>query len=606
MSRFDTYIAQKADALSPQGVAPQDAAMSAGVQSAPSRFDQYEASKSQQNASAKAVQASPVANQMSSQGFETLPGVQDEKSYADAIGNAASKGMSLGGLGWDTAPLIAAIPATETDKELGRDYFDRVLTTKKQMDESFAKTAALHPGLTAVTQGITSIPKTIAISGTLSDLGVVTARGQGAVTAGLEALTQSKKESVKGTATEVAQAAAFGYGLGALFDGYSSFKGGVGQSAVDEFGNPLGRPPTIDPLNADRVGVKVKPRPNGDFDIKFGGGYKDSYKLGKEQGKVFFDPEAQAQVEDEVARVFGTEARPGTIPQLIGKTKKDLGTARDEIFKKRGGVPTDVEAGLNRAEMRIEAFDPGGDSVRVGYKSDMQKKIRDLKIDLATKSNTPGDLGQVPLRDAFTAKQNLGERIFGKQNLYRGADDARQIFKDLYGDLGSAASTVDGEVKVLTDAFAGLYKMEENSFNLSKVKSLIDPQAGTAREAYQDFIKPFKDMDPDIRAALMPDIQEYIATELPQTINKVAVMKAITPGTGISPWAIKLSYLTKGTGLKAARSLGALAKKGQGLGAGEAADMIKSSLGTINQGIQNQAPKIGAGLGTLTGNAVVK
>lgn len=67
MSRFDEYLSQKGSDLSPQNVSPQDSANPSGVQAAPSRFDQYEVSKSQQNAGAKVLEGPPTLENQATQ-----------------------------------------------------------------------------------------------------------------------------------------------------------------------------------------------------------------------------------------------------------------------------------------------------------------------------------------------------------------------------------------------------------------------------------------------------------------------------------------------------------------------------------------------------------
>ncbi len=188
-------------------------------------------------------------------------------------------------------------------------------------------------------------------------------------------------------------------------------------------------------------------------------------------------------------------------------------------------------------------------------------------MNLRSKSPT-SSLNDVPLREAFMNKQDLGEKIFGDSQVYRKAPDARNILTNLWSDLGKSVSSADesGQVKTLTDGFAALYKMQDNAINsATKIKALTSPTATAAREAYKDFINPMMKLDPNTRASLMPDLQEYIATEMPKTLNKQAVINAVTnnaDSSGGLGWLMNKLYLNKATAYKTAGALGSVSNIG--------------------------------------------
>lgn len=395
-----------------------------------------------------------------------------------------------------------------------------------------------HPVLEAAGEILGSIPLSIATRASATPARLFTS---GAAFG----LGSSNKEDL----TTAADDATIGGLISLATGGLARIKGNKIAPAVgEEFNNlGLGRK-AIDSLNPENIGITSKIRPNGDFDIKFGGGLKDAFILSKDSKKFLSSPELQAQVTDEVANIFGTESRPGAIPTLIAQTKDKLGVARDGVLQSKGAMATDTESALKKAWDRIKTYDTGGDVEKENAIKDLSQRLQNIELNLRSKSPT-ASLNDVPLLQTFSEKQNLGEKLFGTSQLYRKAPDARNIVQGVWSDLAKASGKVDPEVKTLTDAFSSLYKMENNAINSpAKMKALTSPTAGPARAAYQDFIKPLKDLDPNVRASLMPELQEYIATQMPKTLNKQAVINSVNSSAdskGGLGWVMNKLYLNK-------------------------------------------------------------
>lgn len=584
--------------------------------------DKYLAEKQSAQADAPSTGAGFDPNQyLQSKGVQTLPNqgnIQDgataAKSFAqtagNAIANAASKGLSVGGLGRDLAPFVSAAFPTATDEAMGRDYGDRVLAAKADMDQSAAQSEAAFPTLSKVTQFITSIPKAIAIGGVLGKLGINGVSNQASAISGLEGLTQAdKSKGYENLALQTGDAAVAGKLLGNFTQNLGDKFAEVVAPAdkiVNQFGEQLGKDAVVDPLNPDRVGVEVKPVGNDAFNIKyqkFGGKTATAAKLGSEEGKLLTDPDLRAQVADDVAGVFGSDENPGKVPTLIQASKEKLGTIRDGILKDQGSAATDIEGSLKSAYDAHKTIDAAGDDKVQKAADDLLQRLQTIEGNLRTKSPT-GSLDDVPLRDVFLQKQALGEALFGKNQIYRTAGPVRSRAIDLWSSLGKDVSDADpsGQVKTLTDAFSTLYRMEDNSINKASVlkAAFENPDAGDQRLAYKDFITPFTKMKPEDRSAFFPELQNYLAYDLPALMNKKAVVDAVnhvhdSPG-GIG-WVLNKLYLNKASAYNAAGGLGALQNR---ISNASFPNPSAQTLGQVNSSIQSSLPVAGSALGALT------
>lgn len=467
-----------------------------------------------------------------------------------AAANAAAVHLGQGatlGLNDEASSAISALAPGAADQP----YQQKYVSDRDKMRKQIADTAQSHPVISAISELVSAAPITAltAGSGALANAGL----------SGLMGFGKSNKDTLGQTALDTAIPAAASLGLSALANGKAVTK--YITDKYKAFFNPEAGEAVIDKLNPANVGVTVSPRPNGDFEIKFAGeGDKlgQAYKIGKEDGKLLSNPNTQAKITDEVNHVFGSDENPGIIPTHIAQAKQDLGVMRDNVLKDKGSLATDVEGSFKSAWDKIKTYDTGGDVEKERAIEDLKNRMITLEQNLRAKSPT-ASLNDVPLLNAFQTKQELGEKIFGKSQLYKKADDARGIVQGLWGDLGKTVADTHPEVKTLTDAFSALYKLENNAINSPKqVEALTSPTANVARKAYKDFIKPFMELEPNTRAALMPNLQEYLATGLPTTLTKASILKAVDdagmPKASL-PYVIKKVY---GSRFNAAAGLGAL------------------------------------------------
>jgi hypothetical protein len=431
-----------------------------------------------------------------------------------------------------------------------KNVIDNYARARDTQRDQLAADRDAHPVLEAAGEILGSIPLSIATRANSN----LTRTGLAGATYGLGS---SSKESAGQTALDTSIGGLIAIATGGL----AKLKGNKIAPAVGEEFNNLGLgKKVIDTLNPENVGITSKIRPNGDFDIKFGGGLKDAFTLSKDSKKFLGNDTLKASVTDEVNNIFGTADRPGNIPQLIDQTKSRLGVARDGVLKNKGALSTDVESPFKKAFDRIKTYDTGGDVEKENALKDLTKRLGILEDNLLAKSPS-GSLKDVPLLHTFETKQDLGEKLFGVSQLYRKAPDAKNIVQKLWGDLGNVAGKSDPEVKTLTDAFSTLYKMESNAINSPvKMKALTSPTAGPARAAYKDFIDPMLKLDPNTRASLMPELQEYIAVQMPKTLNKQAVLNSVNSSAdakGGMGWVLNKLYLNQSSLYSAAGTAGA-------------------------------------------------
>lgn len=482
-----------------------------------------------------------------------------ESQAGTAVANAASKGFSVGGLGRDLAPMVSAAFPTATDEAMNRDYGDRLLTAKSQMDKSAAETEAKYPGTSIVTQLLAAAPKAIAMTGVLDKLGVISGAAQGAIQGGLEGLTQSKKDSAGQIIKDTAVGGAVGAVVGKAFDAYGNvMKSSQMAQSVDEFGNALGKE-----INPNAVGVKVLPRENGEFDIKFGNDFKSAMKLSAEESKFLGDPELQALVTDRRNQV-----QP-QIDNLVFNTKKNLGKAWDPLLKEHGAAPVNVKPALENLYKQLEEIAPENNEVVQRAKDALLARLDNTSKALLTKSPTSTH-ADVPMAEVAKSMEELGEVVFG-QGAYANAPSVNRVAQKSYFALKDAFNAADGtsgsggQLAKINDVFASLYKMRANNkLTGSAIKSLTSPNADAARRTYQKFVDPFLKLDPSTRASLAPELQEYLATELPNVINQSSAIKAVTShkdSTGGLGWVLNKMYLNKPTALKIAGGLSALRSK---------------------------------------------
>lgn len=457
-------------------------------------------------------------------------------SIPETIGNAASKGMSLGGLGRDIAPLVSAIFPTETDKAQGRDYFDRVLMDKKNQDHSAKASAEAHPYLSAIAEFASAIPKTVAGSGALKALGVGSNLAQGASLGGLEGLTQSKKNSLGETLADTGTGAAFGLGstiaLKGATSGLKKFiaelpNAGLG-SAVDEFGNAINAAKKIT-ATADKT---------GDITIKYGMGSKDAFKLGREMQATLADPNVQNQITKEANNVpiklFGVEGTPDR--GIVGNTMQSIGTTKDNLIAKYGTTPVNTAKPFETIFKTINAIEEGtNDKVATGKKF-LEAKVKQL-IENLQKASPDGTLENVPLKAVDAEKAALGKSIW-EDGVFQGSGKVERVAKGIWNGVKDALQTADknagsgGDISHLDDVFSALYKMKSKPITGGTIVGLADPQNVGADKVFTNFTRAWGTLSNDLKQAYAPALNDYLTKEMPKTVAKAQIMKLVT-GRGL-------------------------------------------------------------------------
>lgn len=506
--------------------------------------------------------ASPVAKGLIPGGQNLSPALE---SVAGAVDQTVNGQNNFGDVSSPESPIRVRL--TDAISNLPENF----RRAKASSNEKLAKVEAEHPVGAALAELLSSVPFSVLTGNALKGAGLSSLSGQSGVIGGAYAGANSSSTSALGVGSDTAKGALFSMAFTkALQEAPTLISKGLEKFKKIPFESYLNYDsgvPTLDRLNVENVGVEVQPRSNGDFDIKLPGMMekaKSAAKIGAEEGKLLSNPNLQAKISDEVSGIFGTDERPGAIPQIISKTKENLGKIRDGVLAERGTIPTDTESALKKAWSKVQNYDTGGDSEKVNAITDLKQRLQQIEFNLRSQSPST-NLGDVPLGTTFTEKQNLGEKLFGKQQLYKKASDVRSIVQDLWGDLGKSASLVDNQVKTLTDGFAALYRMENNAINSpAKLDQLASPVAKIARDSYKDFINPLMKLDPNVRASLMPELQEYVASEMPKILNKSAIVKSInnnSDSAGGIGWLLNKLYLSEPGVLKTAGALGALGNK---------------------------------------------
>jgi hypothetical protein len=437
---------------------------------------------------------------------------------AGAVAQAAAKGMSLGGLGTDLAPLISAAFPTATDEALGRGYTDRVLAYKAQMDQSAAEAQVAHPIISAATQITTSIPKVVATGAALKSLGLTNTIGQAGALGGLEGLTQSKKESIGQTAKDVTTNALLSAGLVALPIGASKFIKELPEaqlgSAADEFGNQIGKAESLANFNKQ-----------GDLVIKYGPGAKEAFKVGKEMQAALADPAAQSAV------IQDLNSQPQKIAGLIQDTKASLGEKWAPLIEQYGNSTTDATGSFSKIYSAITKIAPEGDEIAQKSQQALLDRLKSVEDRLISQSPT-GTLKDVPLKALADEQQALGSIVF-EQGAYSKAPAVNGAAKKAFGLLKNAFMEGDkeasgGELSAINNAYSALYKMQEVNLNGAALKALTDPQNASAANKYVDFVTPLLELGPDARSTLVPKIENYLTNDFQQSLTRAQVMRLIS------------------------------------------------------------------------------
>lgn len=520
---------------------------------------------------------------------------------SETVALAGSRGMSLGGLGSDLAPFVAAaLPPTETDKALGRtDYSDRLLQINSQMKEAEKASMDRSPFLHLGTQVVAATPKTIALSKALGPdgLGLTSITSQGAASGALEGLTNSRKETVGRTLIDGVAGGVLGWLGSKVLSKLSGTKSVT--EVLDDAGNPIGI--AHDPLEVSKIPTFTA-RATKDGSIKVGvdeyGSGANAFKFSAEQGKSLLNKDIQSEIADEVAAV------PTRIEAAIGATKQELGKAWTPLMKQYGAAPSNPSKALDKGWNAIAEVIPENDPVVEAAKKAYEDRLQNITLSLKAKSPTQS-FDDVPMSAVAEEMEKLGDLIWGKNQAYSKAPAVKKAAQDTYFALKDAFGQADanasgGQLAKINDVFASLYKMsDKKGLSEASIGQIFNPTKGAGRKAYDDLVEPFLKLDLDTRVNLAPTMQQFLSQDLPSTLTKKALLDSVTLSTadklgGVLPIANKISKGSYTAGMSIA---------------GLAARPIKNSLSNLSSGIVKSsmplAPATAAGaLGPVTGGLV--
>lgn len=466
----------------------------------------------------------------------------------------------------------------------GEDY----KKTRNRMRQEIDETAQSHPMLSALSEIAGGIPLTIATGGASVGRPILAAAINTGL-AGAYGLGASKKNSLGEAATDTIKPALFAGGLSALANS-KALTNTVKNNYKTYFNPELGKE-VVDTVNVNNIPV-VKGVDNGALEIQFpseGKKLKTAFKLGKEEARSLATPEMQAKITDEVTHIFGNDTVEGTFPKIIADTQSDLGLARDKILNSIGSNPLKTGSMLNESIDDIAKIQTGGLARDVKpAQADFTKEIITPMWKKFQSSSPTQNLDDVPLSAILEEKQALGKRLFGKEQLFHKTPAVREKTIKLYNNMNKLLNGHNNDLKLFNDAFDATYQMEDNVIkSYSKLNNLSDPNAGSARLAYETLIKPFQKLPENMRAALLPKIQNYLSKDMPATLLKSDIKNAAVKtvkADGIYEWALNKLMFTQGGRISTASSLGAAVGKA-GNAVQSTANLGKAGLATIGDAV---------------------
>ncbi len=492
-----------------------------------------------------------------------------------AVGLHSGQGATLGGSDEGAAALTAAT---------GGDYKSK----RDQMRRDIDETARDLPLLSVLSEIGGGLPIALATGGASVGrplLGAAINTGL----AGAYGLGTSKKNSLGEAVSDTATAAALGAGLSGLANA-KVIKNTVKNNYKTYFNPELGKD-VIDTVNVNNIPV-VKPVKNGALEIQFPGEgkkLKTAFKFGVDEARSFSSPEAQAKITDKVTHLFGNEEVEGAFPKIIAETQADLGGARKKIISTIGSKPIKTGNVFNDIIDDTAKITTGGVSDIAPAKIAFSDEVITPMWQKFQKASGSQNLDDVPLSIILEEKQALGDQLFGDKQLYRKAKEVRTQAVKLYNKLDGLLTEAHPDLKQYNDAFNATYRMKNNFIkSYSKLVNLSDPNAGTARGSYDKLIASFQKLDPNMRAAFLPKIQNFFSKEMPATLLlsdiKNAAVKA-TKSEGIREWVANKLLFNPGSRYNNASRVGAVIGKG-----------LNAAQGTAN---------LGKGAASLAGDALV-
>jgi hypothetical protein len=441
-----------------------------------------------------------------------------------SAGYGLMQGASMPG-SKEIGAALAAIPSTETDRQLGRSYADRLQNSYGEIKDQFAQAKASHPYVSAIAEIASSIPKTIGLTGGLSSLGVTGVTGNSAIQGGLEGLNRSKKESIAQTALDTT----IGAGVSAAAAGSlqklgSAIKTGADEagvsltSAVNEFG---------DPIRAS-IAPKVSKAADDILKIDYGIGSKEAFKLGQEMQATLTNPKVKAQITDEVIN------QPKQVQGIIDNLRQPLGQKYDQTVDAYKDVTGDLTSVFVKAKKAAESiFDKSDVSVEKA-KTALLGVIDEREKSLATQY---GSLKEVPLDQMSALKQDLGNLIFQQKAFKKAGTEAvhGQAVK-FWGNLTDTIAAVDkekasgGTLAQIDKVFRGLYEMEDTMPSGAQLLSLANPKGASAREVFDNFLASWAKVPADARALYGQQLTDYLQKDFAKALAKGQLMQAVDQG----------------------------------------------------------------------------
>jgi hypothetical protein len=451
-------------------------------------------------------------------GTQLNAGIQSAAGAADQALNGSN---AFGDQSSDNASTMTRI--VDAISNVPKNYS----RAKKGINEQIDKARIENPIRSALLELTGSIAPSYLGGAALKGAGLLSSGGQAATIAGAYGYGSSRDEGI-GRLQDAGKSAALGYGIAKA----STLLGGVinevkkipfEEIAASEYAN-YGKP--IFSL----AKASVKETPYGlDFKPKMG----DAFQIGKEMKAVLTDPNVQAQVTSEF------NAQPHVVQQIIDMTKDRLGKTWEPILAEHGDIATASDPILNKAYETAKGVAVEGDDIAQKLQSALFNKITGFAESTRPTDKVMGTGGQVSLRQLTEAQEALGNAIY-RDKQFQKAPGVEAAAKRIWGQIADEASKLDqtqgsgGQLKQINKVFKAMYGMEDNMIKGTDIRAMTNPQAVGAENRFEQFVKPFQDLPPNLRQELAPEMHSYLAESFPKVFAKAKTMVAATTGRDTS------------------------------------------------------------------------
>jgi hypothetical protein len=534
----------------------------------------------------------PVAGQgiFMGKGRDLNAGVQ---AAAGAVDQAVN---GMNNFGDQSAPDAGILTRSlDALRNIGKNY-DRA---KKGVSEQIQATRNANPIASALTEIASSVPTALGTSEVLGGAGVADPKLQAAIQGGIYGYNSSDKQGLAKLG-DALTSAGISYATAGAFQiagkGIKEIKNAdYGKYLESEYGD------YTSPIKAiqEMSGSATKADPYA-LNLKTSNG--DAFKLGQEMGKVLTNPDTQLAITNEL------NSQPQVVANLIKQTKSNIAPKWDAGIKEYGAAPVDVENAFKNAYDKVNTLYTEGHEVNSGLKEALKKQIQTFEDSLLAKSPS-GTLKDVPLSAIADTQQQLGDIVF-QQKAFQASPAVNGAAKSFWGKIADSFNKADetvgtgGELSNINKVYKALYNMDNSTVSGATIKAMTDPQAAGALQKYSELTAPLKELSPELRQTLTPELHDYFANQFPKVLAKAKTMLLVTERGGQAGSAGKqflslagLRGLTKSSMAYGSNLAGAVSASPMVDGFGGSIGMLGQAAG---QGLQKALPVAAPSIGALT------